>query len=272
MEKDHRLRKLAQNVLQNSVCLQPGEKIYIETSGTLTTDFLTVLIEETIRLGAVPFYYYNDTLLRNALLCNASELQIREHAKLHARIMEQMDAYVGIRCVDNPIDAAVPGMEQNTMFHRQYAKPVHFDIRIPKTKWCLLRYPTPVMAFQSNMSTEEFENFYFSACLTDYRRMYIAMQPLVKLMEKTDKVRIVAPETDLSFSIKNIPVTACHGLRNIPDGEVYSAPVIDSVNGKIKFNTVCHKNIFADIVRYAQLLRGDKYEMNVVVAYKGIDK
>lgn len=175
MEKDHRLRKLAQNVLQNSVCLQPGEKIYIETSGTLTTDFLTVLIEETIRLGAVPFYYYNDTLLRNALLCNASERQIREHAKLHARIMEQMDAYVGIRCVDNPIDAAVPGMEQNTMFHRQYAKPVHFDIRIPKTKWCLLRYPTPVMAFQSNMSTEEFEDFYFSACLTDYRRMYTAM-------------------------------------------------------------------------------------------------
>lgn len=208
MEKDHRLEKLAQNVLQNSVCLQPGEKIYIETSGTLTTDFLTVLIEETIRLGAVPFYYYNDTLLRNALLCNASELQIREHAKLHARIMEQMDAYVGIRCVDNPIDAAVPGMEQNTVFHRQYAKPVHFDIRIPKTKWCLLRYPTPVMAFQSNMSTEEFEDFYFSACLTDYRRMYTAMQPLVKLMEKTDKVRIVAPETDLSFSIKNIPVTA----------------------------------------------------------------
>lgn len=141
MEKDHRLRKLAQNVLQNSVCLQPGEKIYIETSGTLTTDFLTVLIEETIRLGAVPFYYYNDTLLRNALLCNASELQIREHAKLHARIMEQMDAYVGIRCVDNPIDAAVPGMEQNTMFHRQYAKPVHFDIRIPKTNgaFCVIR-------------------------------------------------------------------------------------------------------------------------------------
>ena len=166
MEKDHRLRKLAQNVLQNSVCLQPGEKIYIETSGTLTTDFLTVLIEETIRLGAVPFYYYNDTLLRNALLCNASELQIREHAKLHARIMEQMDAYVGIRCVDNPIDAAVPGMEQNTMFHRQYAKPVHFDIRIPKTKWCLLRYPTPVMAFQSNMSTEEFEDFYFITVYT----------------------------------------------------------------------------------------------------------
>mgnify|MGYP001026281308 FL=1 len=242
MEKDHRLRKLAQNVLQNSVCLQPGEKIYIETSGTLTTDFLTVLIEETIRLGAVPFYYYNDTLLRNALLCNASERQIREHAKLHARIMEQMDAYVGIRCVDNPIDAAVPGMEQNTVFHRQYAKPVHFDIRIPKTKWCLLRYSTPVMAFQSNMSTEEFEDFYFSACLTDYRRMYTAMQPLVKLMEKTDKVRIVAPETDLSFSIKNIPVTACHGLRNIPDGEVYSAPVIDSVNGKIKFNTICPQN------------------------------
>ena len=65
------------------------------------------------------------------------------------------------------------------------------------------------MAFQSNMSTEEFEDFYFSACLTDYRRMYTAMQPLVKLMEKTDKVRIVAPETDLSFSIKNMPVTVC---------------------------------------------------------------
>lgn len=242
MEKDHRLRQLAQNVLKHSVCLHPGEKVYIETSGTLTTDFLTVLIEETVKLGAVPFYYYNDTLLKNALLCGASKRQISEHAKLHAKIMEQMDAYIGIRCVDNPIDTARPGMDKNTMFHRLYSTPVHFDIRIPKTKWCLLRYPTPVMAFQSAMSTEEFEDFYFSACLADYKQMYEAMQPLVQLMRKTDRVHIIAPETDLTFSIKDIPVVTSHGLRNIPDGEVYTAPVFDSVNGTIKFNTVSPQN------------------------------
>lgn len=237
MKKDERLNKLAKSILTNSVKLQAGEKIYIETSGSLTVDLLAAFVEECIKMKAVPFYYYNDAYLQNSLIKNADESQIAEFARIHTGIMEQMDAYIGVRCNDNPFDASIPGVKKMSAYSRLYVKPVHFDTRIPHTKWCLLRYPTPVMAYQSQMSTEAFENFYFDACLVDYARMYDAMLPLKRLMDQTDKVRIIAPDTDLTFSIKGIGATPCYGLRNIPDGEVYSAPVAHSVNGTIRFNT-----------------------------------
>ncbi|MPM89798.1 hypothetical protein SDC9_136910 [bioreactor metagenome] len=87
------------------------------------------------------------------------------------------------------------------------------------------------------MSTEAFEDFYFKVCNLDYAKMAAAMDPLIDLMQKTDKVRIIGPGTDLHFSIKDIPAVKCSGLRNIPDGEVYSAPVRNSVNGHISYNT-----------------------------------
>jgi aminopeptidase len=79
------------------------------------------------------------------------------------------------------------------------------------------------MAQQAQMSTEGFEDFYFNTCTLDYSKMSKAMDPLVKVLERTDKVRIVGPGTDLTFSIKDIPVVKCDGERNIPDGEIYTA-------------------------------------------------
>lgn len=87
------------------------------------------------------------------------------------------------------------------------------------------------------MSTEAFEDFYFNVCNLDYSKMSRAMNPLVELMNKTDQVKIVGPGTNLTFSIKGIPTIKCDGERNIPDGEVYTAPIKDSVNGYISYNT-----------------------------------
>jgi aminopeptidase len=93
------------------------------------------------------------------------------------------------------------------------------------------------MAQMAEMSTEAFEDFYFKVCTLDYAKMSRAMQPLKKLMERTDRVRLKGPgETDLSFSIKNIPAICCDGKVNIPDGEVFTAPIKTSVNGVIRFN------------------------------------
>ena len=114
---------------------------------------------------------------------------------------------------------------------------VHRDIRVPKTKWVVLRYPTNSMAQLAKMSTEGFEDFYFNVCNLDYAKMSEAMDSLVELMNQTDKVHIKGPGTDLHFSIKDIPAIKCAGERNIPDGEVYTAPVRDSVNGTITYNT-----------------------------------
>ena len=119
------------------------------------------------------------------------------------------------------------------LYMEHYQKPLHSDVRVAKTKWCVLRYPSNSMAQLANMPTEAFEDFYFNVCNLDYAKMSKAMDNLVDYMAKTDKVRLVAKDTDLTFSIKGLPPRKCAGQRNIPDGEVFSAPIKDSVNGYI---------------------------------------
>jgi aminopeptidase len=111
------------------------------------------------------------------------------------------------------------------------------DYRVNKTRWCVLRWPTPSMAQAAGMSTEAFENLYFDVCTMDYAKMSRAMAPLEKLMGKTDRVQLKGPGTDLTFSIKGIGAKKCEGTRNIPDGEVFSCPTKFSANGVIQFNT-----------------------------------
>jgi aminopeptidase len=114
-------------------------------------------------------------------------------------------------------------------------KPV-LDWRVNETKWCVLRWPTPSMAQQAKMSTGKFEDFYFDACCMDYGRMMEAMSGLITRMTEADQVQITGPGTDLRFSIKGIKAIGCGGTHNIPDGEVFSCPVKDSVEGSVTYN------------------------------------
>jgi aminopeptidase len=127
--------------------------------------------------------------------------------------------------------------ENMSMYMKYYQKPLHSDRRVANTKWCILRYPNSSMAQLSNMSNESFEDFYFKVCNLDYSKMSKAMDKLVTLIQKTDRVRIISKDTDLSFSIKGLPAVKCAGNFNIPDGEVFTAPVANSVNGVIKYNS-----------------------------------
>src|SRR5262249_8955361 len=111
------------------------------------------------------------------------------------------------------------------------------NYRVNKTRWCVLRWPSPSMAQAAAMSTEAFENLYFDVCTMDYRKMARAMAPLAQRMKRANHVQIKGPGTDLFFSIKGIGAKMCKGDRNIPDGEVFSCPVKNSINGHIQFNT-----------------------------------
>jgi aminopeptidase len=117
----------------------------------------------------------------------------------------------------------------------KHMRPV-LDYRVKKTKWCVLRWPSPSMAQQAGMSTEAFEDFYFKVCLLDYKALVPAMTALKKLMDQTDVVEITGPGTNLKFSIKGIPALFSGGNYNIPDGEVFTSPVIDSAQGVITYN------------------------------------
>lgn len=237
MEKDKRLRQMAENIIKNSIKLKKGEKIFIEAFSSSTKDLFEEMIKAAAEVGGIPFWQYNDNAFIKSFIDNASETQMIEFGKFHAEIMSRCDAYVAVRGHDDMFMMADVKPKQMQLYQKHYYTPVHFDVRVPKTRWCVMRYPNNTMSAMSRMSTKAFEDFYFDACLLDYKKMGKAMLPLKKLMDKTNKVRIVAPGTDLTFSLKGLKSVVCEGSHNIPDGEVYSAPVKDSINGVIQFNT-----------------------------------
>lgn len=236
MMRDPRIQTLAKNLIQYSVKLQKGEKILIENFG-IQKQLVNALIEEAYAVGGMPFVTLKEHEIDRALLMKASEEQLEMVAKFEATVMKEMDAYIGLRAGNNIAELSDVPSEQMALHCKTVGNKVHREIRVPKTKWCVLRYPSHSMAQLANMSTEAFENFYFDVCNLNYQKMSDAMEPLVELMNKTDKVHIKGPNTDLTFSIKDIPAIKCAGEMNIPDGEVYTAPVKDSVNGTITYNT-----------------------------------
>ena len=234
--KDPRIEKLAKNLINYSVRLQKGEKILIENFG-LQKELVTALVKEAYAAGGYPFVSLKDHQVDRSLLLGAQEEQFNMMAEFEANVMSKMDAYIGLRSGDNINEQADVPDDKMKIHGSTIGQKVHREIRVPKTKWVVLRYPNASMAQLAKMSTEAFEDFYFDVCNLDYGKMDKAMDSLVELMNKTDKVRITGPGTDLSFSIKDIPAIKCSGQMNIPDGEVYTAPVRESVNGVITYNT-----------------------------------
>lgn len=234
---DSRFTKLSTLLLTHSVHLQPGENVYIEYKGSGADAFVEELIRKVYELGGIPFIHHVDLNLRREILMHATEDQIKLMSDLSLQEMKQMDCFIGIRAFMNSCELASVPQENLSMFGKLFDTPVHFQERVNHTKWVILQYPTPAFAQAANMSTSSFEDFYFKACTMDYNKLYEAMKPLVNLMQNTDKVHIVGPGTDLKFSIKGINAVPCYGRRNIPDGEVYTAPVKDSVEGIISYNT-----------------------------------
>ncbi|WP_188206460.1 aminopeptidase [Alkalibacillus aidingensis] len=233
--RDPRINKLADLLVNYSVKLQKDEKLLIENTG-MQRELVSAIIEKAYEAGGHPFVELKDPKIMRSLLKGANETQLKAWEKYESTVMEDMDAYIAIRSGDNINELSdVPG-EKNKLFG-QTVMNVHRNIRVPKTKWCVLRYPNESMAQLAEMSTEAFEDFYFDVCTLDYAKMSKAMDALVEKMENTDEVKIQGPGTDLTFSIKDIPVIKCAGEMNIPDGEVYTAPVKDSVNGTLTYNT-----------------------------------
>lgn len=233
---DPRIKQLAENLVNYSCEVKPGEKVLIETIG-FEVPLAKELIKEVYKVGGIPFVTIKNDELRRVLLTGCNEEQIRLMAEFELARMKEMDAYIGIRASENSNEmGGVPGDKTN-LYNKLFVQPVHIDQRVEHTKWVILRYPNHAMAQMAEMSTEAFEDFYFNVCNLDYSKMAVAMDSLVRFMERADRVRITGKGTDLSFSIKGMPARKCEGKRNIPDGEVFTAPLRDSVNGVISYNT-----------------------------------
>jgi aminopeptidase len=231
---DPRFDSLAKLLVEYSIRLKRNENVLVEAFDA--PDEMTIaLIRAARKVGGVPFVQTYHARVNRALALEASERQLNLLASHELARMKKIDAYIAVRGSNNITELSDVPAEKMKLIARKM-RPVQ-DQRVKKTKWVVLRWPTPSMAQLAGMSTEAFEDFYFDVCTLDYRKLQPGMKALKRLMEKTDRVEIKSPGTDLRFSIKGIPAVICGGDRNIPDGEVFSCPVKDSVQGNVTFNT-----------------------------------
>jgi aminopeptidase len=268
---DPRMRKLADVLVDYSIKLQKGETVYIEAFD-IPVEMVEVLLTKIYEVGGVPLVSLRSAKVLRKVLSGADEKTIVQIGEIELATMKKAQAYIGMRGSYNITENSDVPPEKMELYNKHWWGPVHSDYRVPKTRWVVLRYPTSSMAQQAQMSTEAFEDFYFNTCTLDYPKMSRAMDPLVKVMERTDRVRIISPGTDLSFSIKGMPAIKCEGDRNIPDGEVYTAPIKDSVNGVISYNarTLYQGKIFDNVVlrfkdgRIVEATSSDTRSQNII--------
>ena len=243
---DPRYDKLADVLVNHSTALKAGEKVLIEVSDV--PDAMAIaLIRAVRRAKALPFVQLQRGRVAREMAIGAVKEQIAVSAEIEMARMKKMDAYIAIRGSDNSTEMSDVAPETMKMI-ASTMRPV-MNHRINKTRWVVLRWPSPSMAQLAQMSTEAFEDYFFRVCTVDYGKMRKGMEVLKALMDSTDKVHIKGPQTDLRFSIKGIGSVICGGDRNIPDGEVFTAPVKRSVEGHVHFNvpTIYHGTVFEDV-------------------------
>jgi aminopeptidase len=219
---DTRFKKLANLLVTHSTELVRGERVLIHTTD-VPDAFVSELISAVRGVGAFPVLMSQSSRLNRQLILSGDQAYWESEAKLAIDQLKTVDAYISIRGNVNTLETSDVPAEQMRVYQTSYGQPVT-DYRVNHTRWCALRWPNPSFAQSAGMSTDAFEDFYFDVCTLDYG-------------------------TDLAFSIKGIGARMSFGKRNVPDGECFSCPTIDSTNGVISYNapTLYAGKPFSDI-------------------------
>ncbi|MDD4035936.1 MAG: aminopeptidase [Bacilli bacterium] len=232
---ESRLRKLADTIVNYSLELKEGEKVLITYQTLEPLPLVKYLIETIYQVGGIPYTNIMEHEIAALLLEQTSQKRIELLRSIAKFEVDNYDAFINIRYNVNDYEQVRVKPSILKMIGDNLKDIT--NIRINERKWVLLDYPSKLDAYKAKMKIDGFIDFALSVMTIDYKQLSVDIQPLKKLMEKTDKVRITGKGTDLTFSIKGIPVVPCVGTRNIPDGEIFTAPIKDSINGYITFNT-----------------------------------
>lgn len=231
---DIRNEVFAKKLVNYCVKVQPGENVLIETTDAVATEIVRLLVKEVYRAGGNPFVRTVISTVQRELLMQCNQQQLELQARYDFEFLKHMDCCIIVRGFENAAELSdVPAEKLQLQSTATYAMRKY---RVDHTRWVGLRYPGPAIAQLAGMSQERYEDFFYRVCNMDYATLSSHMDPLVRRMEAADQVHIVGPGTDLTFSIRGIPVVKCDATMNIPDGEVFTAPVRDSVNGCLTYN------------------------------------
>jgi aminopeptidase len=232
---DPRIRKLAGIIVDYSTRVRKGEVVLISAVG----EECVPLVKELHRLcllrrAAHVEVTFSFPEITKDLYRYGTKEQLSRFPRHKLDFMKSVDVSIGIGAVQNA--RVYAGADQELqLLHGKTLRPL-LDQRVNHTRWVVCRYPTHGAAQSAGMSLEEYEDFTFSACNQDWAKESKKQEPLRKLLERADKVRVEAPGTDLTFSLEGLPGVKADGQRNLPDGEVFSAPVKKSVEGMVTFN------------------------------------
>lgn len=229
-------KKLAGKILRFSCELEAGQNVLLQLIGLNGIGLLRALVEEARAMDVNPFVQIEDTEIQRMLVEQGDDSFWENQAQVdQLPLMKQMDAFVGVRASLNIYEQAGASKAANKAYSDKFLTPVHFNERVKNTNWVVLRYPSEAFAMNARMPTQKFREFYYQACLLDYRGLAEAMKPLEARLRKTDRIRLKGEGTDIEFSVKGQNWIPCYGKRNIPDGELFTSPVLDSVNGHISY-------------------------------------
>lgn len=229
-------KQLAEQLLNHSVQLQAGENIMLQLIGLNGVGLIRALAEAARNKKAHPFIKIEDPEINRVLLEQGDDEFWKNQSDTdQLPLMKKMDAFIGIRASENIYESSGVPKEANKAYSRNFLNPVHFEERVNNTKWAVLRYPSAAFAMNAKMPTETFRKFYYDACLFDYNKLKKAMEPLEEVLRKTDEIHLKGNGTDIRFSVKDQNWIPCFGRRNIPDGELFSSPILDSVEGEITY-------------------------------------
>lgn len=244
---DERIKKLSNTIVNYSVDIKENDRVLIQYESSRCNPLVKCLISDIYKNKAIPFVKLLDNELNSLIMEGANSKVINEMYNMKKYEVDNFDVFIRICYTENEYE----DKDIKTSIRKELGEATQEldDIRINKRRWTLLNYPSLVDAYKAHMKYDEFYNYALDVMTVDYKSMNEKMKPLKELMEKTDKVRILGPNTDLTFSIKGLPAIPCAGTANIPDGELYTAPVKDSVNGVITYNTPSpyNGNIFNNI-------------------------
>ena len=229
-----KLNSLAKTIVNYSLHLKEDSKVNISFTKE-ASPLVEEIIKEKKKKKAIIFLDQYDPKLMTLLADTNTKSRIEVLKKKKKLDVELFDAFISIRYTYNDYETKNTPKEMTKNLGA--ATQEEDDIRINERDWVLLNYPSNVDAYKAKMSTTEFNDFALDVMTVDYRKMSQDIKPLKDLMERTDKVRIISPNTDIEFSIKGMPAISCTGEKNIPDGELYTAPIKESVNGIITYNT-----------------------------------
>lgn len=236
----NKIERLASNIVDYSLKVKENEKVLITYQSTSCTDLVKCLIEKIVNKKAIVFAKYVDPSITNLLKETATSKRIdimRDYQKFE---LDHFDSFINIKYNYNDYESKnIDKKIRDEISKKTYD--IHEKL-VNNRKWVLFNYPSVVDSFKAKMKYDDFYNYSFDVMTFDYSKMSKDIEPLKRLMEKTKTVRIKGIGTDLSFSIKGMPAIPCAGEMNIPDGEIFTAPVKKSVNGKITYNTTSTYN------------------------------